>query len=95
MITCVWGVVALAIALLLVARISRGMLEREQRSLQIEKNRASALEAELARQRAERALVLNQGAVPHDFRRLAARHRDARSQRHLARTQPGALRDAR
>jgi diguanylate cyclase (GGDEF)-like protein len=59
-ITCVWGIVALAIALLLVARISRGMLEREQRSLQIEKNRASALEAELARQRAERALVLNQ-----------------------------------
>jgi diguanylate cyclase (GGDEF)-like protein len=59
-ITCVWGIVALAIALLLVARISRGMLEREQRSLQIEKNRASALEAELARQRAERALVLNE-----------------------------------
>ncbi len=59
-ITCVWGIVALAIALLLVARISRGMLEREQRSLQIEKDRASALEAELARQRAERALVLNE-----------------------------------
>ncbi len=59
-ITCVWGGVALAIALLLVSRISRGMLERERRSLQIEKDRASALEAELARQRAERALVLNQ-----------------------------------
>ncbi len=59
-VTCVWGVVALAIALLLVARISRGMLERERRSLQIEKDRASALETELARQRAERALVLNE-----------------------------------
>ncbi len=59
-VTCVWGIVALAIALLLVARISRGMLERERRSLQIEKDRASALEAELARQRAERALVLNE-----------------------------------
>jgi diguanylate cyclase (GGDEF)-like protein len=58
--TCVWGVVALAISLLLVSRISRSMLERERRSLQIEKDRASALEAELARQRAERALVLNQ-----------------------------------
>jgi diguanylate cyclase (GGDEF)-like protein len=59
-VTCVWGVVALAIALLLIARISRGMLERERRSLQFEKDRASALEAELARQRAERALVLNE-----------------------------------
>ncbi|MBD5606011.1 MAG: diguanylate cyclase, partial [Candidatus Eremiobacteraeota bacterium] len=51
---------ALGGSLMLVGRVSHLMLERERRALQIERDRASALENELARQRAERARVLNE-----------------------------------
>jgi diguanylate cyclase (GGDEF)-like protein len=52
--------VAIAVVLTLVARVSKGMLERERRALQIEKERAKALENELARRQAERARLLNE-----------------------------------